>query len=225
MEATIDIDDLDFTQQLHERQVRRVYLITYSQANMEEFPSCETFVTRFLKFFEQDKEDPNPPTQYACCQENHANGGAHYHLVIQFEKPRRWNPMKRFMYSKYGVSLHFSSQSYGYKVAYNYICKEKPYSEVLHSHNHPNLEMIGSPKTKKGMKAYSEKAKVRRESNVSLNQEKSTPTSSKQFSKVKRLSNMDVSEFMIKNNIRHESQLMAISNERHAHGEKDYISL
>ena len=39
--------------------------------------------------------------------------------------------------------------------------------------------------------------------------------------KAKRLSNIEVAEFMIQNNIRDETQLMTIAKQRHAEGEKD----
>ena len=74
------------------------------------------------------------------------------------------------------------------------------------------------------MNAYSAKAKARRESSIT-NQQDTTPSStastSKQTSKVRRLSNIEVSEFMVKNDIKAEPQLLAIAKERHAQGEKD----
>ena len=41
------IDELDFNQSFGDRQVRRVYLITYSQANLEEFPNCTDLLTEY----------------------------------------------------------------------------------------------------------------------------------------------------------------------------------
>ena len=55
------IDKLDFTQTLHDRQVRRVYLVTYSQANLVEFPICRVFIDKTLKFFMKQKGGKNPP--------------------------------------------------------------------------------------------------------------------------------------------------------------------
>ena len=78
------IDELDFNQSLGDRQVRRVYLITYSQANLEEFPNCTVFTDKILEYFTTVKGDNNPPVQWACCQEPHKHGGKHYHLTIQF---------------------------------------------------------------------------------------------------------------------------------------------
>ena len=56
-----NIDKLDFTQTLHDRHVRRVYLVTYSQANLVEFPICRVFIDKALKFFMKQKDGKNPP--------------------------------------------------------------------------------------------------------------------------------------------------------------------
>ena len=57
--------------------------------------------------------------------------------------------------------------------------------------------------------AYSRNAKMRTESS-------STETTTKK-SKVKRLSNMQVSEFFLKNNIQKETELMAVTKQRYEH--------
>ena len=44
-------DSIDFTQTLHDRQTRRVYLITYAQANLLQFPTANTFAQKVLEFF------------------------------------------------------------------------------------------------------------------------------------------------------------------------------
>ena len=65
----------DFTQTLHERQVKRVYLMTYAQANLNEFPTCQVFSEKLLEFFSKDPNDNNPPTRWVCCQEIHTDRG------------------------------------------------------------------------------------------------------------------------------------------------------
>ena len=49
------MDELDFAQTLHDRQVRHVYLIICSQANLVEFPTCKVFVDKVLEFFTKKK--------------------------------------------------------------------------------------------------------------------------------------------------------------------------
>ena len=94
--------------------------------------------------------------------EEHQDGGKHYHLAIKLNVPERWKAVKNYVTKKYGISLHFSDKHHGYHVAYKYVCKNKPFTEVLHSPGHPNLQETGSPKTKRGMKQFSENAKRRR---------------------------------------------------------------
>ena len=70
------------------------------------------------------------------------------------------------------------------------------------------------------MKAFPENAKVRRKSL----KHSETPCSSKSKGthlKVKRLSNVEMSGFILENNITDDSQLLAISKECHELGEKD----
>ena len=59
-------------------------------------------------------------------------------------------------------------------------------------------------------------AKKRRSSSVSNQRQQSASTG-----KAIRLSNIEVSEFMIQHNIRDETQLMTIAKQRQAEGEKD----
>ena len=73
-------------------------------------------------------------------------------MTLQFKNPRRRPTMKNFMLEKYGIALLFSSQHAAYNTAYKYVCKNKSPTEILHSHGHPNLEAIGSPRTKKCMR-------------------------------------------------------------------------
>ena len=68
-------EEIGFTQTLHNKQVRRVYLITCAQANLNQYPACQVFSETLLEFFRKNPNDNNPPTQWACCQEDHADGG------------------------------------------------------------------------------------------------------------------------------------------------------
>ena len=129
-------------------------------------------------------------------------------------------PSKKYMIQNVGVNLHFSSQNLGYVAAYKYICKNKSTDDVLLNPGHVNLNTIGSPHTTKFMKAFEANAKVRRESV----KHSETPCSSKSkstHSKLKRLSNVELSEFMLENNITDNCQLLAIAKEHHELDEKD----
>ncbi|CAB4021339.1 Hypothetical predicted protein [Paramuricea clavata] len=213
----------DFGQALGERQTRRVYLITYSQADLGKIANCQAFSDCILEAFSQSqgnqKDNTNHPEHWSCCMEEHRDGGKHYHLAIKLSAPRRWKAVKNYVSKKHGIALHFFDQSCGYHVAYKYVCKNKPFTNVLHSPGHPNLQEIGSPKTKRAFTQFSDNAKKRRISAPTNNEKikENLPSSSKP----KKLSNIDVSEFIVANDIRSDSELMVVAKTRHSEGEKD----
>ena len=122
-------------------QQRRVFLITYSQANLEVFPNCGSFAEAIVAVFGLDKVK-----EWACCCENHQDGGEHYHMSINLKSSRRWGPVKRTFLSMF---MHFSIKTFGYVSAYRYVCKNKKLDDVAHSSGHTNMVTLGSPKTKK----------------------------------------------------------------------------
>ena len=127
--------------------------------------------------------------------------------------------MKNYVGKKHGIALHFPDQPFGYHVAYKYVCKNKSLTDVLHGPGHPNLQEIGSPKTKRAFTQFSNNAKKRRMSAATTNIE--VHENQPSVSKTKRLLNIDVSEFIVANNIRSESELMVVAKTRHSEGEKD----
>ena len=157
---------LHFGQELGERQTRRVYLITYSQANLEQIPNCQAFANCVLEAFSQGS-NKSDPEHWSCCMEDHRDGGKHYHMAIKLSAPKRWKPVKNYLRQKHDIHLHFSEQAHGYHAAYKYVCKNKPLSDVLHSADHPNLQEIGSPKTKRAFNQSSHNAKKRRTGSTS----------------------------------------------------------
>jgi hypothetical protein len=138
---------------------------------------------------------------WACCLEEHKNSGKHYHLCLKLSNAKRWKRVKDAIFNEKKIVLHFSFQHLGYNVAYKYICKSD--KNVLHSSNHPNLSMIGPPRTINAVKTFVKNSKKRK--SLSL---PATPKVKK--SKMKRLTNIDVAEFMVSNNIRTEEQLMLL---------------
>ena len=202
--------EIDFDRELNVRQTRRVYLITYSQADLGKIPNCQAFVDCILEAFSQRNENQaSHPEHWSCCMEDHRDGGKHYHLAIKLSAPKRWNAAKNYVRQKHGITLHFSDQSYGYHVAYKYVCKNKPLTDVLHSAGHPNFQDIGSPKTKRTLIASST-------TNAEVNENVAESSS-----KAKKLSNMDISEFIVANGIRSDNELMAVAKSRYCEGEKD----
>ena len=69
-----------FQEALGEKEVRSVYLITYSQANLDLFPTWEEFVSEVVK--SSAKCNANI-LQWCCSCESHKKSGKHYHLSVK----------------------------------------------------------------------------------------------------------------------------------------------
>ena len=203
------------TQDFQSKSNRRTYLVTYSQADVTKFPTRQSFGEAVAAAFNtgSGKVQVN---YWACCLENHESTGQHYHISVKLSGPKRWNPVKLELSRKHNITVHFSESTENYYTAYRYVCKSD--ENVYHSDNHPDLNDIGSPQTKKCMKAYREKCKEKRnqkEQCKETQQTKSIPQ------KVRRLSNLDVSEFLIKHNIKSDTELFAKANEQKEAGKKE----
>ena len=110
--------------------------------------------------------------------------------------------------SNHEIVVNFSESHETYCTAYKYVCKKD--CNVIHCQNHPDLQEVGTPKTKKGIKVYKESCRKRR----------SLSTSNLSTPKSKRLQNIDISEILVANNIKTEEDLMAKAQEQFAEGKK-----
>ena len=64
------------------RQVRRVYLITYSHADTSKVSSRQCFADLVLEAFENSGvSNKSTVEQWACCLERHRAGGIHFHMA------------------------------------------------------------------------------------------------------------------------------------------------
>jgi len=68
---------------------RRVFLITYSKADMSTFPTRESFSEQIVKAFGE-----RFIVEWACCIEDHpTTGGKHFHMAISFNRSLRFAPV------------------------------------------------------------------------------------------------------------------------------------
>ena len=109
--------------------------------------------------------------------------------------------------------VHFSDKHDQYIAACRYLCKRD--KDVFHSPNHPDLRNAKSSKTKKSTKAYRESRKRKAESSSQQ------PASNTQR-KARRLSNDDVASIIVRNDIKREKELFALSKMRRNEGESDW---
>ena len=98
--------------------------------------------------------------------------------------------------------------------AYEYVTKQD--TDVYLSPGHPNLDDIGSPMTITCVRAYRESSNRKR-----AQQDTSVQNQTNKINKIRRLSNIEVSEFLIKNNIKRQTELNAVANAQSKEGKKD----
>ena len=202
------------------RQSCRTYLLTYSQADQERFPDCRVFSDCVLEAFNQGPSK-SVVEQCTTCKEQHSNSsGIHFHMCLKLSSTRRWKPVFDYLQKNKKIIVNFSSKNCGYLAAYHYACKDKPRESVLHSFGHPNLTDVKSPPSKKGTLASATKArKRRRESSLDNNQAKEpSPSASKRTRTPTRLTNACVAKFLVDNEIRSETALMATAKQREIEG-------
>ena len=151
-------DDL---QQLTPQQVRSVYLLTYSQADLSIFPEKESFAAAVCEAVSKCEGPKAKIVQWSCCQERHKKRGKHYHMAIKLDKIKRWLPIRQYLKHKWNVHVHFSNRHVNYYSAWLYTTKED--ENFLQSPGHPDLINSGPPRT---MSARQARAKRRRVDNL-----------------------------------------------------------
>ena len=78
---------------LNHRSMRFVYLITCSQVQLEIAPTRQAFSDIVVEAFENS--DPGAkPVHWVCSQEEHQNGGIHYHMAVKLSRRRRWKKVR-----------------------------------------------------------------------------------------------------------------------------------
>ena len=195
----------------------RTYLLTYSKADLSVVPNQRAFTDIVLEAFSIGSAKVIVE-HWATCTENHADGEhQHYHMALKLSGTRRWRPLHQHIYKTRKISVNFSSKSYGYLAAYRYVCKDKPYESVLHSTVHPNLKDAKSPVSKRGFTQSSQNSKKRQCSEGTPLKAKSTPAK-------RRLSNSEVAKFLVENDIKTDTHLMSVANQRQSEDQPDLFN-
>ena len=195
---------------------RSVYLVTYSQANLEKFPSRNEFAKAIIASFTQGLARV---LQWCCSFENHSDSGKHYHMALKLNKVQRWLPSKRYVSEQFGISVHYSNIHHDYYSAWRYVTKsDEAYAE---SDGHPDLSNVHVPKTTNasiGKKNVRGKAAVKR---VTKDKKKAKGVGK---TKKKRLTPLDVSKIILNKNIRTENELLALAQEQREQGKTDLVA-
>ena len=204
------------------REVRRVYLITYSQADTTKVSSRQRFAEIVLEAF-QLRQVSNESTvqQWACCLELHQTGGIHFHMAIKLRRPRRWLSVRQFIHTRYGINVHFSNRHVNYYTAWSYVIKED--NDVVMSSNHPDLWNTPPPATTAASEAIAAEREHEQEIEGQESGEESSATrsSSKKRKRPPRLTMFDVSEIAVSKGIKTYLELLALAKRQKMEGKTD----
>ena len=183
------------------RQMRSVYLITYSQCDLGKFPTRESFANVVVNAF----SDQVIVTRWVCSREKHAEVGEHYHIAVKLDRNRRWLRVKSSLKASHGITVNFSSEHSNYYSAWRYVTKSD--QDYVQSPDHPDLTSSAPPRT---MAATQRK---RQNKNADANANKP-----KKVLKEIRLTNLAVSDLILKNNIKTRPELLALANAQKQEG-------
>ena len=198
------------------RQVRSVYLITYSQADLEVVPTREEFSRLVLdSFANADPLTRSEVLQWVCCREVHRTGGLHYHMAVKLNSRRRWLKVRNYLDARYGVKVNFSSNHFNYYSAWQYTTKEDQY--YVQSVNHPDLANAAEPST-------SEASSSRATADRSSAEDEHTVLPKRKKAR-KSLSIYDVSQIAVEKGIKNRLELLALANQQKREGKTDLAQL
>lgn len=195
----------------------RTYLITYSKAEEDAFPTRESFADLCALAF----GGTSKVSWYACAKEPHQLGGFHYHVTIKLFQGQRWGIAKEFL-ERHGAVVNFarppSADTAMYAWMFKYICKYD--KEVYLSSGHPSLEAISSnQRCQKAISSQMEKRKKKKEAEGAGSTSKKSETA-----KSARLKEGDVATYCRKMNIRTLDELMADGETRRVEGDNSLFS-
>ena len=206
-----EVDSAD-TESLSWRDVRRVYLITYSQANLEIVPTREAFAHIILDAFDTAVPELNATViHWVCSQESHADGGLHYHMAVKLSGRRRWLRVRNYIDQEYGVKVNFSDRHDNYYSVWRYTTKED--SSSVQFRNHPDLQNDGAPITTNASCALRE---------IRLG-EGDEDTSNKKGKRKRSLSIFDVSQIAVERRIKTRLELVVLASQQKREGKTDLV--
>ena len=176
------------------RQVRSIYLITYSRANEEIVPNRENFVQLVLdSFYNADPLTRCEIVEWMCSQKRHRNGGIYYHMTVKLNARRRWLKIRNYLDERHGVKVNFSARHSYYYSAWQYTTKED--ESYLQSDDHSDLTNTSAPYTSRATETHTRLANVRRKRKTSW----------------QTLSVYDVSQIAVKNGIKTRLELLVLA--------------
>ena len=78
---------------MNKKQIKRTYLVTYSRADLELFPTRESFGKAIAEFFKKGSSQVQVQ-HFASALDNHQNGWKLFHVVVKLNLPKPWLSVK-----------------------------------------------------------------------------------------------------------------------------------
>ena len=183
--------------------------MTYSKADCSKFKEKSNFGEAVTEVFNSGAGKVKV-CYYATCLEQHQDGSDRFHTCVKLTGPKRWLSAKNYLKENFDISVHFSDEHDSYYGAYKYVVKSD--TKVHLSAEHPNLNEVGSLKTKHCIKTN----KGKRKSSTS-----ETTKEDKKYTKLPRLSIYDISKFLVTNKIKTRTEVFAITHAQKQDGKED----
>ena len=127
---------------LRDHQARTVYLVTFSQADVEKVGYRKAFANIVTGAFNQNKLF-NCVEHWCCAKERHRERGHHHHLALKLTGVYGQKQVKENITRKHGIVVNFRDFKTGYYDAYHCTTKKDP--AYITSDNH--LADIEAPQT------------------------------------------------------------------------------
>jgi len=202
--------------QLQDNQQKCVHLVTWSRANAnllgEGGNPRQLFGELLERLFQQQIDSRNSQTNieyWACAQESHRGGGYHFHCAIKFTKRIRWLNVSEELQEQ-GIYAHFQSFQTKYKDAWSYITKED--RTVYKSANHPALIAIPPRNMRPSPTVHSSSQQLDTD-HLQSSQQIPVSSQNQTVEKTVRLTNIQVSQIILDNNIHDDLHFLSVCKE------------
>ena len=182
---------------------RQTYLITYSQADPERYPTRAAFAEIVLEAFRTVSDVE--VIKYAVAKEPHKRAGMHYHMSVKLSKQARYKAVADYLRHNFKVNVNFSTNHSNYQTAYEYVRRDDP--DALLSLGHEPI--LVPPRTTA--------ASERRQQASKGSKPPPAPAGPK------RLRKEEVAKIIVDKNLRSESELKSFATKYKRDGEDDRL--
>ena len=172
---------------------RSVYLITYSQADIEKVESRTQFSDMVLDSF--CRNGNVTVLRWVCSKDEHKDQGHHYHIALKLDRQKKWLSVRKHLHQKFGVKVHFSDNYSNYYEAWKYVTKED--NNYILSEGHPDLLNSAVLHTTTATKVKRENHGAKRK---------------------RKIDALEVSEIVLRNNIKLKTELLRLAKKKTKRG-------